>query len=281
MFDLFTYQSPTPITNHLKESILVDLRKSSRLSGFYQKTVAERVAILAEWADLEPDEVTALTASLSVGQADKMIENVVGRYALPLGIGANFVVNREDHLIPMVVEEPSVVAAVSNAARLARSGGGFFTGSTEPVMIGQIQLLDVPDMTAAQTAILAAKDALLAAADTSPTIARLGGGPRDVTLHPLPETPAGPMLIVHLHFDCRDAMGANAVNTAAETIAPRLETLSGGRALLRILSNLTDERRAWSETAIPASIFAAGDQSGNQVAQGIVEANAFAVADPY
>ncbi|MEZ4635159.1 MAG: hydroxymethylglutaryl-CoA reductase, degradative [Caldilineaceae bacterium] len=259
----------------------MDLRKSSRLSGFYQKTVAERVAILAEWADLEPDEVTALTASLSVGQADKMIENVVGRYALPLGIGANFVVNREDHLIPMVVEEPSVVAAVSNAARLARSGGGFFTGSTEPVMIGQIQLLDVPDMTAAQTAILAAKDALLAAADTSPTIARLGGGPRDVTLHPLPETPAGPMLIVHLHFDCRDAMGANAVNTAAETIAPRLETLSGGRALLRILSNLTDERRAWSETAIPASIFAAGDQSGNQVAQGIVEANAFAVADPY
>ena len=260
---------------------LRDSQKSSRLSGFYQKTVAERVAILADWADLDAAEVDILADSLSVAQADKMIENVVGRYALPLGIGANFLVNGDEHLIPMVVEEPSVVAAVSNAARLARSGGGFFTGSTEPVMIGQIQLLDVPDLAAAQTAILAAKDVLLAAADTSRTIARLGGGPRDLTLHPLPDTLAGPMLIVHLHFDCRDAMGANAVNTAAETIAPQLEHLSGGRALLRILSNLSDERRAWAETAIPVAVFATGEQAGDEVAQAIVEANAFAVADPY
>ena len=202
-------------------------RPSSRLSGYYQKSVMERVAILAEWANLNVDEARVLADSLGMAQADKMIENVVGRFILPLGIGANFLINGDDYLIPMVIEEPSVVAAVSNAARLARSGGGFFTGSTDPILIGQIQLLDVVDPVAAEAAILAARDELLAAANTSPTIARSGGGPRFISVHPLPDTLAGPMLIVHLHFDCRDAMGANAVNTAAETIAPRLERLSG------------------------------------------------------
>ncbi len=256
-------------------------RPSSRLSGYYQKSVMERVAVLAEWANLDAEEARILADSLGMAQADKMIENVVGRFILPLGIGTNFLINGDDYLIPMVIEEPSVVAAVSNAARLARSGGGFFTASTDPIMIGQIQLLDVGDPVAAETAILAATDELLSAANTSPTIARLGGGPRHISVHPLPDTLAGPMLIVHLHFDCRDAMGANAVNTAAETIAPRLERLSGGRALLRILSNLSDERRAWAEVAIPVSAFATPDQTGHAVAQGIVEANAFALADPY
>ncbi len=257
------------------------MSKSSRLSGYYQLSVAQRVAVLAEWADLSPQEIGALADGLSVAQADKMVENVVGRYSLPLGIGANFVINGEDFLVPLVVEEPSVVAAVSYAAKLARSGGGFHTGSTDSVMIAQIQLLDVPDPVAAEQAILAEKEALLRLADTSPTIARLGGGPRDIQVRPLPDTPTGPMLIVHLLFDTQDAMGANAINTAAEAIAPSLERLSGGTALLRILSNLTDQRRAWAEVTIPAASFSTIDHSGDEVIRNIAHANAFAVADPY
>ena len=257
------------------------LSRSSRLSGFYQKNVPERVALVAEWAGLTTDETAVLETGLSVAQADKMIENVVGRYSLPLGIGVNFLINDRDYLIPMVVEEPSVVAAVSYAAKLAREGGGFHTGSTEPVMIAQIQLLDVPDPAAAATAILAEKRVLLTLANTSPTIAQMGGGPVDIQVRQLPQTPTGPMTIVHLLFDVRDAMGANAVNTAAETIAPVLERLSGGRALLRILSNLTDQRRAWATVSIPAQSFATGEQPGEMVIENIAHANSFAVADPY
>lgn len=254
--------------------------RSSRLSGFYQMSVDERVALLAAWAELTPVEVSQLEDGLSLAQADKMIENVVGRYALPLGIGANFLVNGRDYLVPMVVEEPSVVAAVSYAARLAREGGGFRTGSTAPVMIAQIQLLDVPEPEAATEAILAARDDLLALADTSPTITRLGGGPVEIEVRAL-ATATGPMTVVHLLFDTRDAMGANAVNTAAEVLAPALERLSGGRSLLRILSNLTDRRRAWAEVTIPAAAFDTRGHGGAQVIEGIAHANAFADADPY
>ena len=254
---------------------------SSRLSGFYQKSVEERAALVAQWAALSTEEQALLTDGLSISQADKMIENVIGRHALPLGIGVNFLINHRDYLIPMVVEEPSIVAAVSYAARVVRSGGGFYTGSTEPIMIAQIQLLDVPDAQAAEAAILAAKAQLLAQADTSPSITARGGGPVDITVRPLPQTPTGPMLIVHLHVDTRDAMGANAINTAAETIAPTLEQLSGGRALLRILSNLTDQRRAWAEVTIPAASFTTETLAGAEVIENIAHANAFAVADPY
>jgi hydroxymethylglutaryl-CoA reductase len=243
--------------------------------------VAERTAIVARWADLAPEEVAVLHEGLAVAQADKMIENVVGRYSLPLGIGTNFLINGKEYLVPMVVEEPSVVAAVSYAAKLARAGGGFTAGSTEPVMIAQIQLLNVPDHRAAAEAIERAKAELLAQANTSPSIARRGGGPVDIEVRSLPQTPAGPMLIVHLLFDVRDAMGANAVNTAAEAIAPTLERLADGRALLRILSNLTDRRRAWAEVTIPAVTFGVLDFPGEQAIEGIAQANAFAVADPY
>ena len=255
--------------------------RSSRLSGFYQKSVAERTAIVAQWAGLTPAEVAVLHDGLSVAQADKLVENVVGRYSLPLSIGANFVVNGRDVLVPMVVEEPSVVAAVSYAAKLARTGGGFRTGSTEPIMIAQIQLLGVGEAEQAQARILAARPELLAAANTSPSIAARGGGPVDIETHYLAETPTEPMLVVHLLFDTRDAMGANAVNTAAEAIAPLLEQLSGGRALLRILSNLTDRRRAWAEVTIPAKSFSSIESPGDEVIAGIAHANAFAVADPY
>lgn len=259
----------------------VEDRPSSQLSGYYQKTREERVRLLVDWAGLSPDEIPLLDDGLSLAQADKMIENVVGRYALPLGIATNFLINNQNYLVPLVVEEPSVVAALSYAARMARPGGGFITGSTEPVMIAQIQLLDVPDLQAAQIAIEKAEAELLAAANTSPSIARLGGGPLRLEMRPLLQTEVGTMLIVHLLFDCRDAMGANAVNTAAETIAPRLEALSGGRVQLRILSNLTDQRRAWAEVLIPATQFDGQEQAGDEVIQGIVEANALALADPY
>lgn len=261
--------------------VVENSRKNSRLSGFYQLPLNERVATVAAWAQLTPDEVSLLGQGMDVERGDKMIENVVGRYDLPMGIATNFIINGQDYLIPLVVEEPSVVAAVSFAARLARGSGGFYTGSTEPIMIAQVQLLGVSNPELACEAILAAKAELLAQANTSPTIARLGGGPVDIEVRWLPTTPTVPMLVVHLLFDVRDAMGANAVNTAAETVAPRLEALSGGRALLRILSNYSDRRRAWAEVAIPASAFATADFSGSEVIQGIAHANALAVADPY
>ncbi len=254
---------------------------SSRLSGFYQKSIDERVGLLAVWANLGADEVAVLRDGLELGLADTLIENVVGRFCLPLGIATNFQVNGVDHLVPVVIEEPSVVAAMSFAARLARSGGGFFAGSTAPVMIAQVQLVEVPDIEAAMTRILAAQEPLLALADTSPTIQRLGGGPRAIQVRTLPDTPTGPMLIVHLLMDVRDAMGANAVNTAAEAIAPLLEELSGGRALLRILSNYSTERRAWAEVLIPADAFGTEHFAGAEIVANIAHANAFAVADPY
>ncbi len=255
--------------------------RSSRLSGFYQKSVAERTAIITHWADLSSIEIEALHQGLSLAQADKMIENVIGRYCLPLGIGTNFVINGHEYLIPMVVEEPSVVAAVSFAGKLARAAGGFHTGSTEPIMTAQVQLLDVADPIDAEAKILAAQDELLDIANISASIAERGGGPLAIEVHHLPETPTAPMLIVHLHYDVRDAMGANVVNTAAEAIATQLEKLSGGTALLRILSNLTDQRRAWAEVTIPASVFSTIDFPGEEVIQGVAHANAFAVADPH
>jgi len=236
---------------------------------------------LSEWAALTSEDTAVLAESIGSEQADMMIENVVGRFALPLGIGANFLIDGQDYLIPMAVEEPSVVAAVSAAALLARAGGGFSTGSTDPVMIAQIQLLDVVDSAKARGMILASQEEILDCADTSPSLSRLGGGPKSVEVRQLPDTPAGPMLIVHLLIDCRDAMGANAANTAAEAVAPLLEKLSGGRAGLRILSNLSDRRRAWAEVEIPAAAFDSDDYSGKDVVRGIAEANAFAYADSY
>jgi hydroxymethylglutaryl-CoA reductase len=259
----------------------IDPHRSSRLSGFYQKSVDERSALVAQWVALTDNEQSLLRDALTVAQADSMVENVIGRFALPLGIATNFLINGHDYLIPMVVEEPSVVAGVSYAAKLALAGGGFRTGSTPPVMVAQIQLIDVPDPHQAEQFILQEEAALLALANTSLSITSLGGGPQRLAVRHLPSTPTGPMLIIHLFFDTRDAMGANAINTAAETIAPRLEELSGGRALLRILSNLTDQRRAWAEVVIPAQTFATPNASGEEVVENIAHANAFAVADPY
>lgn len=238
--------------------------------------------MLAEWADLSEAEINTLDGGLDITTADSLIENTVGLYTLPLAIAPNFIINDVEYLLPMVIEEPSVVAAMSNAARLARTGGGFQAGSTDPVMIGQIQLLDVPYVDAAIIRIESHKDELLAKLDhLHPTIRKLGGGPLDLQVHKLSETPAGPMLIVHLLMDTRDAMGANAINTACETLSPELEAMTEGRALLRILSNLSDLRRAWASCSIPVHAFDSDQVRGEVIARGIFEANAFAQADPY
>jgi hydroxymethylglutaryl-CoA reductase len=257
---------------------------NSRLAGFYNLSLEERVGQVSRWAGLTEDEAQVLrgTIGLDAAQADQMIENVVGLHGLPLGIAVNFTVNGRDVLVPMAIEEPSVVAGASFTAKLARAGGGFRATTTAPEVIGQLQVLDVVDPWSARFNLLAARDELLALADeTDPVIVKLGGGARDLEVRILEQTAVGPMLVVHLIFDCRDAMGANAINTACEALAPRIEQITGGRVLLRIISNLADRRLARACCTIPADALAFGDFNGEQVAQGIVEAWAFAAADPY
>ncbi|MEM3922399.1 MAG: hydroxymethylglutaryl-CoA reductase, degradative, partial [Nitrososphaerota archaeon] len=215
-------------------------------------------------------------AALDRETASRMIENVIGTFQLPLGIAVNFLINGRDYMIPMVIEEPSVVAAASNAARMTREGGGVFAQSTESLMIGQIQLVGIKDPHAARLEILRHRDEILEIAnEQDPVLVKLGGGARDLEARVL-ETRLGPMLIVHLIVDVRDAMGANAVNTMAEAVAPRLASITGGRYRLRIISNLADRRlvRAW--TRVPPEAV-----GGKEIAEGIVEAWAFADADPY
>ena len=260
------------------------MTKSSRLAGFYDLPLKERVQQVAQWAELTQDEIAILHGAMGLVliQADQMIENVVGLHSLPLGIAVNFVVNGRDVLVPMVIEEPSVVAGASFAAKLARAGGGFRASTTAPEMIGQLQVLGVADPWSARFDLLAARDDLLALADeTDPVIVSLGGGARELQVRVFEQTPVGPMLVVHLIFDCRDAMGANAVNTACEALALRIERITGGRVGLRILSNLADRRLARARCTVPVEPLAFGDFSGQRVAQGIVEAWAFAAADPY
>jgi hydroxymethylglutaryl-CoA reductase len=211
-----------------------------------------------------------------------MIENVIGTYSLPLGLAVNFQVNAREVLVPMAIEEPSVVAGASFMAKIVREGGGFRAETTPPEMIAQIQILDVADLEAARRAVEAERESILAEADAvDPIIRNMGGGARDVQVRLLPETPVGPMLVIHLVYDTRDAMGANAANTAAERLAPRLERLTGGRVHLRILTNLADRRLARAHCRIPAAALAFGEFSGERVRDGIIEAWAFAAADPY
>ncbi len=257
--------------------------RSSRLPGFYKLSLPERLDIIAEWAGLSETEKEELaTGGLDSRQADLMIENTLGTFGLPLGIAVNFLVNGKDYLVPMAVEEPSVLAAVSHAAKLFRAGGGFEARATDPIMIGQIQVLDVPDLGTAVAAIEKNKAALLEQANCcDKIIVDLGGGARDIVARPFPDTPVGPMLVVHLHFDTRDAMGANSVNTAVEALAPMVAELTGGRTSLRILSNLADQRLATASGVIPAEMLDSHGIPGAQVARLIEEANAFAIVDPY
>lgn len=264
-----------------------DQPSSSRLPGFYKLSPATRRERVADSAGLSPAQQETLSAaSLSIGRADLMVENVIGTFGLPLGVGVNFTINGRDVLVPMVVEEPSVVAAVSNMARLVRRSGGFTAEADPSVMIGQIQVCDVPDMDAAVAAVAAAEPELMSrAAAIHPRLVARGGGPRGVEVRRVvydePGEPRSEMLVVHFLLDCVDAMGANMVNTVAERLAPRIEVLTGGRVGLRILSNLASRRLARARCRIPAADLCTGEQDGEAVADGIAEAYRFAWADPW
>lgn len=262
----------------------MNTKHSSRIPGFYKRSLAERAAAVAQWANLSPQEQSTFLGitGLNASHADNMIENAIGVYALPFGVATNFLINDEDYLIPMVIEEPSVVAAVSNAAKLFRDGGGFQASSDDPIMIGQIQVMDLDDLYVAAGQIMAHREQLLNEADrVGGSIVRRGGGARDLQVRPIPDTPIGPMLIVHLLYDCRDAMGANAINTAVEHLAPFIEGITGGRVNLRILSNLSDKRKARAQGMIPAQSLTTERLDGVDVARAIVEAGVFAQVDPY
>jgi len=259
----------------------------SRIPGFYKLSPADRRGALLERTALSADDLSALSArSLDIERADLMVENVVGTFALPLGVGVNLTINGDDVLVPMVVEEPSVVAAVSNMARLVRPAGGFEAGVSSDVMLGQIQVLDVPDLESAERAIALETPRLLARIDhIHPRLVARGGGARGLQTRRIRydepgETPED-MLVVQFALDCVDAMGANMVNTVAETLAPDIEALTGGRVLLRILSNLASERRAWARCSIPAGLLACNQLEGRTVAEGIAAAYRFAWADPW
>ncbi len=256
---------------------------TSRQPGFYDLSLAERRARLKDLGLLTENELDALASGgLDAQAADHMVENVVGTHNLPLGIALNFVVNGREMLVPMVIEEPSVVAGASFMAKLARAAGGFRATAGAPEMIGQMQLLDVEDFDKATAAIEKAKPQLLSEiAQIDPVLQKLGGGPRDLQVRRIPESPIGPFLVVHLIYDVRDAMGANAVNTACERLAPRIEALTSGRVHLRILSNLADRRLARATCTIKLSELAFGEFSAEAVRDRIVEAWAFAAADPY
>jgi len=252
--------------------------KSSEISGLYKLSPKERLQFVKDFAGLTDEEAALLsnTGSLPMDMADRMIENVVGVMPTPLGIGVNFLVNDRDHLIPMAIEEPSVVAAASYAAKMARDGGGFHTSSTPPVMIGQVQIVGIKDPHAAKMRIIQHKEEILRKAnEQDPVLVSAGGGARDVE-GKIIQTTQGVMVIAELLVDCRDAMGANAVNTMAEAVAPMLERITGGHVYLRIISNLAVKRlvRAWC--TIPKK-----SVGGEEVIDGIINAYAFAAADPY
>jgi hydroxymethylglutaryl-CoA reductase len=258
--------------------------KSSRIKGFYDLPLEERRQILREGEYILLEDLDSLIGedSLTVDIADHMIENVIGTFSLPLGIALNFQVNGRDVLVPMVIEEPSVVAGASFMAKLVREEGGFTAKASGPVMIGQLQVLEVPDLASAKEKILDQKEGLLSPlADVDPILRDLGGGPKDLEVKVVTNSAIGPFLIVHLYYDVRDAMGANAVNTACERLAPDLEEITGGKVHLRILSNLADRRLASAECTIPVGTLAFDEYSGEEVRDGIIKAWAFADTDPY
>ena len=259
--------------------------ENSRVKGLYKLSVQERLQLVATAADLSPEHIASLSqhGELDETAADRMIENVIGTMSLPVGVATNFVIDSKQYLIPFCLEESSVVAAASNMAKRCLKKGGFKTNNDDPVMIGQLQLLGVKDIDLAERNIAAAKADLIAFCNDIPSrMIALGGGCKNIETRRL-QTSLGEMLIVHLLVDCRDAMGANAVNTMAERVAPRIEALSEGRVHLRILSNLAGHRLARVRAVFtPEEMASDGTRKdGLHIIQGILEAHAFAVADPY
>ena len=249
------------------------MEKTSRIPGFYKLTVKERVKKVKEFAGLNDEEESILLSmdGLDEKTADRMIENVIGSMQLPLGVATNFLINGKDYLVPMAIEETSVVAAASNAAKMARVKDGFKAHASEPIMIGQIQILDAKENAVEE--LKKHKEEVLELANAQDKIlVSLGGGAKDMEVRKLSDD----MLCVHLFVDVRDAMGANAVNTMAEACAPLIEKISGGRALLRIISNLADHRMVEA-----TAVFDRDTIGGNKVVEDIIHAYEFASLDPY
>ncbi len=254
------------------------MTRTSKISGFYKLKPEERLKLVSEFADLSQEESSCISATgaLSLDAADRMVENLIGVMEVPMGVAVNFLINGKDYLIPMAIEEPSVIAAASNSAKMARESGGFMTSSTGPVMIGQIQAVGIPDPAGARMSILEKRDEIIRRAnEVDPVLVKFGGGAKDVEVRAI-DTPGGKMVITHLIVDCRDAMGANAVNTMAETVAPYIEELTGGRVYLRIISNFADKRIMRAKT-----VFRKEAIGGEEVVDGIVAAYNFAFSDPY
>ena len=259
--------------------------ENSRLSGFFKLSVAERRKLVQNLSGISDEHISALSnnGELSDEAADRMIENVIGTMSLPVGIATNFVIDGKHYLIPFCLEESSVVAAASNMAKRCLDNGGFHSQNDAPLMIGQIQILDIPDLDAAMLELNRAKDEIIALCNSLPsTMIKLGGGCKRIETRMI-ETLSGPMLILHIIVDCRDAMGANAVNTMAELIAPEVERLTKGRVHLKILSNLAAHRLARVEAVFtPEELSNDGSlENGKEIIDGIIEAHHFAVADPY
>ncbi len=250
--------------------------KSSQVSGFYKLPVDKRVEFVQQFASLSKEEVQVFSSCLDVETADRMIENVLGTFELPLGIAVNFVINGKDYLLPMATEESSVVAAASNAAKFARIRGGFTTKCSDPLMIGQMQLLHVDDVATAAQTIMKHKKQLLQLANVQDKIlVNLGGGAKDIEVRIL-DSPIGKMIVTHLIVDVRDAMGANAINTMCEALAPMLEELTGGKIRLKILSNLADRRIVRAK-----AIFDKEKMGGEKIVDAFLESYALASIDPY
>jgi hydroxymethylglutaryl-CoA reductase len=251
--------------------------RTSNISGFYNLASAERLEVLKAFAGLTDEELAVLSTKGSLDElADRMIENVVGTMPLPLGIATNFEINETEYLIPMAIEEPSVVAAASNAAKMARARGGFQTSSTEPIMIGQIQVTNLSDPSSAKFTVLDHKTEILELANRcDPVLVKLGGGATDLEVRVI-ATDSGPQVILHLLVNVKDAMGANAVNTMAESVAPFIEEITGGTINLRIISNLATHRLARAK-----AVFGRDAIGGEAVVEGILSAYHFAKADPF
>lgn len=256
----------------------------SRIPNFRALTPAQRLAHIAQAASLTDDEVALLAqpGALSVDRANGMVENVIGTFELPLGVAGNFTVNGRDYLVPMAVEEPSVVAAASFMAKLAREGGGFEASSTGPLMRAQVQVLGITDPYGARLALLRARDEILAVANSrDKVLIGLGGGCRDIEVHVFGDTPRGAMVVMHLIVDVRDAMGANTVNTMAEAVSPLVEKLTGGTVRLRILSNLADLRLSRARVRLTPAVLKTAERSGEEIVEGVLDAYTFAAIDPY
>lgn len=261
------------------------MSRDARLPGFYRKSVAARIEELKTRGFIDEADASLLASGrplLPTSRADRMIENVIGSYGLPFAVSGNFLIDGCEYLLPLVVEEPSIVAGLSSAAKLIRRGGGFRTQSAESLLAGQVHLVDVPDPAAAGRVIDQARDELLAAVDRKlPRLLARGGGARDLDWRLLDTTPESPVLVVHVYLDTCDAMGANLVNSVCESLAPAFESLTGGRALLRILSNLADRSLVTAEAVVPLGALRSKGLSGDAVRDGIVAATRIAEVDPW